>query len=63
MWLGISKHGLIADMPWSPTEIQAALDAGMKAAVVDRKGNAPLSDEDRQRYNVVGSLEEINLPT
>lgn len=33
----------------------------MEAVVVDRDGNAPLSEEDRRRYRVVESLEELNL--
>ena len=42
-------------------EVQAALDAGMKAIVVDRPGNADLSNDDRRSHLVVGSLEEIRL--
>jgi|SRR5215469_3058985 len=43
------------------TEIRAALDASMKAIVVDRPGNAPLSEEDRTQLKVVSSLDEIEL--
>jgi len=33
----------------------------MKAIVVDRPGNAPLSEEDRTQLKVVSSLDEIEL--
>jgi len=33
----------------------------MKAIVVDRPGNAPLSEEDRTQLQVVSSLDEIEL--
>ncbi|OAP56012.1 2,3-diketo-5-methylthio-1-phosphopentane phosphatase [Fonsecaea erecta] len=42
-------------------EVRAAIKAGMKAAVVDRPGNAPLSDEEREEFDVVESFEEIEL--
>lgn len=42
-------------------EIRAAKDAGMKAIVVERPGNAPLSDRDRAQLDVVQSLEEIEF--
>jgi len=33
----------------------------MKAIVVDRPGNAPLSEEDRAQLKVISSLDEINF--
>ncbi|KAL1306494.1 hypothetical protein AAFC00_005189 [Neodothiora populina] len=42
-------------------EVKAATEAGMKAIVVDRPGNAPLSEEDRKTYKVVDSLYDISL--
>ena len=33
----------------------------MKAIVVDRPGNAPLSEEDKAQLKVVSSLDEIEL--
>lgn len=42
-------------------EVEAAIDAGMKALVVDRPGNAPLSAEDRQRFTVIETLDELQL--
>ncbi|KIX97849.1 uncharacterized protein Z520_06627 [Fonsecaea multimorphosa CBS 102226] len=42
-------------------EVRAAIQAGMKAAVVDRPGNAPLSDQERDEFEVVESFEEIEL--
>lgn len=42
-------------------EVEAALDAGMKAIVVDRPGNAAVSEEERGRFKVVDSLHHISL--
>ncbi|EXJ53755.1 2,3-diketo-5-methylthio-1-phosphopentane phosphatase [Cladophialophora psammophila CBS 110553] len=42
-------------------EVRAATKAGMKAALVDRPGNAPLSDAERDEFEVVGSFEQIEL--
>ena len=42
-------------------EIDAALEASMKAILVDRAGNAPVPDADRARLNVVESLDEVTL--
>jgi enolase-phosphatase E1 len=42
-------------------EVRAAIKAGMKSIVVDRPGNAPLSEEDRTELRVVESLSEIEL--
>lgn len=42
-------------------EVEAAIEAGMKAVVVDRPRNAPLSEEDRTKYKVIEQLNEISL--
>lgn len=42
-------------------EVRAALAAGMKSVVVERHGNAPLSDKDRAELQVVTSFEELDL--
>jgi enolase-phosphatase E1 len=42
-------------------EIRAAEAAGMEAVVVDRPGNAPLSEGDRAELRVVRSLDEIEM--
>jgi enolase-phosphatase E1 len=42
-------------------EVDAAIAAGMRSKLVDRPGNAPLSDADRDRLEVVESLEEVDL--
>ncbi|KIW26375.1 2,3-diketo-5-methylthio-1-phosphopentane phosphatase [Cladophialophora immunda] len=42
-------------------EVRAAIHAGMKAAVVDRPGNAPLSDTERDEFEVLESFEQIEL--
>lgn len=44
-------------------EIEAATEVQMKAIVVDRPGDAPLSEADRERFAVIQSLEEIALPS
>ena len=44
-------------------EVDAALKAGMLPLIVDRPGNAPVSEEDRSRLNSVNSLDEIKLGT
>ena len=41
------------------TEATAAVESGMKAVVVERDGNASLSDEDRQRFYTVSSFMEL----
>lgn len=42
-------------------EVQTAEQAGMKAVIVDRPGNAPLSEEDKKGRKVVEALDEISL--
>ena len=42
-------------------EIDAALEAGMAAILVDRPGNAPVSNSDRSRLDMVESLAEVDL--
>lgn len=42
-------------------EVRAGRDASMKAIVVDRPGNAPLSDQDRAQLRVIQSLDEIEF--
>lgn len=42
-------------------EVQAALAAGMKSVVVDRPGNAPLSESDKGKYKIIEALNEISL--
>lgn len=42
-------------------EVEAAIEAGMASTIVDRPGNAPLSDEDKARFQVVQSLGEVSL--
>ena len=43
------------------TEVDAAVAAGMKAFLVDRPGNAPLSNLDKVRLSIVSSVDQINL--
>lgn len=42
-------------------ETRAAKEAGFQVLVVDRPGNAPLSEDDSKEFQVVESLEEIKL--
>ena len=42
-------------------EVEAAIAAGMKSLVVDRPGNAVLSENDKKRFEVVDSFEKISL--
>lgn len=42
-------------------EVDAALEAKMVATLVDRPGNAPVSEDDRSRVDVVESLDELDL--
>lgn len=40
-------------------EVEAALQAGMRSFVVQRPGNAELSEEDRENYRVIDSFDEL----
>ncbi|KIW71852.1 2,3-diketo-5-methylthio-1-phosphopentane phosphatase, variant [Phialophora macrospora] len=42
-------------------EVRAAIGAKFHAVVVDRPGNAPLSDADREEFQVVESFEQLDL--
>jgi enolase-phosphatase E1 len=42
-------------------EVDAALEAGMEACLVDRLGNAPVPDSDRARLDIVESLDEVGV--
>lgn len=42
-------------------EVRAAIEAGMKSIVVERKGNAPLSHADRAEFDVVTSFDQLPL--
>lgn len=42
-------------------EVRAAIRAGMHAVVVDRPGNAPLSEQDRHELKVIASLDQVEL--
>ncbi|ELT94834.1 hypothetical protein CAPTEDRAFT_226906 [Capitella teleta] len=42
-----------------PKEAAAAVAAGMKTSLVVREGNAPLSEDDLQRYNIVATFDEL----
>ena len=42
-------------------EVEAAIAAGMKSLVVDRPGNAVVSEEDKKRFGMVDTFEKISL--
>lgn len=42
-------------------EVEAAIAAGMKSLVVDRPGNAVVSEEDKRRFGMVDTFEKITL--
>ena len=42
-------------------EVRAAIEAGMQAVVVDRPGNAPLSEDDQEEFEIVESFEQLEL--
>ena len=41
--------------------MEAAIAAGMKSLVVDRPGNAVVSEEDKKRFGMVDTFEKITL--
>lgn len=45
----------------SVPEVEAALEAGMKACVVIRQGNKELSKEERERFDVIHQLGQVKL--
>lgn len=45
----------------NPAEIRAALEAGLRAVLVQRPGNADLSDRDREELDVVYSFDQLEL--
>lgn len=42
-------------------EVRAAIEAGMQSIVVEREGNAPLSDQDRKELEVISTFDDLNL--
>lgn len=42
-------------------EVRAAREAGMRALLVDRPGNAPVGEQDRRELGAVESLAEIGI--
>lgn len=52
----------LANLSFLHTEAEAATKANLYAIVVDRPGNAPLSDEAKATYPVIQSLAELPPP-
>ena len=42
-------------------EVEAAAAAGMQSIMVDRPGNAPISDADLKRLRLIRSFDDIKL--
>ena len=40
-------------------EVAAAIDAGMKAAVVVRPGNAPLTKQEEEEYTIIRDFSQV----
>lgn len=45
----------------SVPEVEAALESGMKSCVVVRDGNKELTEEERQRFDIVGDLGSVSI--
>lgn len=56
-----AEAGTVLFLSDNVREVRAALEAGMKAIVVDRPGNAELLGCEREEYEVVTSFEQIRL--
>lgn len=55
-----SQTGKILFLSDNVKEVDAAIEAGMHSLVLDRPGNNPLFEADRERLKVVTSLDEVN---
>ncbi|QDS77014.1 hypothetical protein FKW77_006322 [Venturia effusa] len=55
------KVGEVLFLSDNVKEIQAAKEAGMQALLVDRPGNAPLTEEDLKTHSLVRSLDEVEI--
>lgn len=59
-----AKHASIPPGEWlflsdNVSEVEAAKEAGMQSIVVERPGNAELSEEARRRHRVIKSFDEL----
>jgi enolase-phosphatase E1 len=52
------RQGIVTD---PVVEVRAAKIAGMESLVVDRPGNVPLTEEDKNAFTVITSFDEIDL--
>jgi enolase-phosphatase E1 len=43
----------------NPAEAEAAMQANVQSIVVDRPGNAPLSEESKARFHVIQQLTDL----
>nr|POE53329.1 enolase-phosphatase e1 [Quercus suber] len=67
-----SYNKILAAMNWQPSrtlflsdntkEVDAAAIASVHAILVERPGNQPVPEYERQRLEVIGSLDELSLP-
>jgi enolase-phosphatase E1 len=42
-------------------EVEAAKEAGMQSLVVVRSGNAPLTEEEKKKHELIASFDEIKI--
>jgi methionine salvage enolase-phosphatase E1 len=58
--VGTSSPKVLDRLTWgAAVEVRAALQAGLQSLVVDRPGNAPLTEEDRKELTIITSFDEI----
>lgn len=56
-----TEAGKVLFLTDNVNEVVAAKKAGLQVVLVDRPGNAAVSDEDRERVALVTSLEEVRV--
>lgn len=61
----VAKHGGFAPGEWlflsdNPAEVEAAKETGLQSIVVQREGNAALSEEVRRKHRVITNFDELD---
>merc|ERR1711976_1092161 len=54
--VGANEFAFVTDIS---SDAKAAADAGMKAILVEREGNAPLSEEDKANFETISSFSDL----
>lgn len=57
--IGKEHGGSVLFLSDNVLEVEAALEAGMESYVVVRPGNAPLTEDDKTKYKIITSLEQL----